>query len=45
MPFEFNFPFLALEKVDNQIYEFMVQLKEKLFDFPSVLEEQRRLIR
>jgi len=35
----------ALEKVDNQIYEFMVQLKEKLFDFPSVLEEQRRLIR
>ena len=39
------FAILALEKVDNQINEFTVQLKEKLFDFPSVLEEQRRLIR
>lgn len=41
---EFSF-FLALNKVDKLISEFMVQLKEKLFEFPSVLEEQRRLIR
>eukprot|EP00795_Rhopilema_esculentum_P001081 gene1081-15414_t len=35
----------ALEKVDGQISAFMVQLKERLFEFPSVLEEKRRLIR
>eukprot|EP00794_Sanderia_malayensis_P019261 gene19261-21189_t len=35
----------ALEKVDTQIGEFMVMLKEKLFEFPSSLDEQRRLIR
>ena len=37
--------FIALEKVDGQISAFMVQLKERLFEFPSVLEEKRRLIR
>lgn len=36
---------LALDKVDIKIGEFMLQLKEKLFEFPSMLEEQRKLIR
>ena len=40
-----NYYFTALAEVDQKISAFSKKLKQKLFDFPTPLEEQKKIIR